>query len=151
MKPWVPSTWAGDLRGLLMVARRSQGNWRWEGPLGTPLGLVHWIASNPLPASFYGWYTQAAYNFNIGGYRLAPFARYEKYDMGASYEGLAPGFSPTPAGATPNGAFPSPRDTVYTVGANFYLNPNVVFKFDVQRFRTNSDFNRVDLGLGLAF
>ena len=25
-----------------MVALRSQGNWSWEGPLGTPLGLVHW-------------------------------------------------------------------------------------------------------------
>ena len=25
-----------------MVALRSQGNWRWEGPLGTPLGFVHW-------------------------------------------------------------------------------------------------------------
>ena len=25
-----------------MVALRSQGNWRWEGPLGTPLGLVRW-------------------------------------------------------------------------------------------------------------
>ena len=25
-----------------MVALRSQGNWRWEGPLGTPLGLVQW-------------------------------------------------------------------------------------------------------------
>ena len=25
-----------------MVALRSQGNWRWEGPLGTPLVLVHW-------------------------------------------------------------------------------------------------------------
>ena len=36
-KPWVPSTCAGDLRGLLMVALRSQGNWRWEGPLGTQL------------------------------------------------------------------------------------------------------------------
>ena len=45
------STCAGDLRGLLMVALRSQGNWRWEGPLGTPLGLevdifmlimIHW-------------------------------------------------------------------------------------------------------------
>ena len=23
-----------------MVALRSQGNWRWEGPLGTPLGLA---------------------------------------------------------------------------------------------------------------
>ena len=26
-----------------MVALRSQGNWRWEGPLGTPLGLGHWM------------------------------------------------------------------------------------------------------------
>ena len=25
-----------------MVPLRSQGNWRWEGPLGTQLGLVHW-------------------------------------------------------------------------------------------------------------
>ena len=25
-----------------MVALRGQGNWRWEGTLGTPLGLVHW-------------------------------------------------------------------------------------------------------------
>ena len=41
-KSWVPSTCAGDLRGLLMVALRSQGNWRWEGPVGTPLGLVQW-------------------------------------------------------------------------------------------------------------
>ena len=34
-----------------MVALRSQGNWRWEGPLGTPLGLVHWKrASSPVEA-----------------------------------------------------------------------------------------------------
>src|SRR5574339_102543 len=50
-KPWVPWPCAGDLRGLLMVALRSQGNWRWEGPLGTPLGLVHWKrASSPVEA-----------------------------------------------------------------------------------------------------
>ena len=34
-----------------MVALRSQGNWRWEGPLGTPLRLVHWKrASSPVEA-----------------------------------------------------------------------------------------------------
>src|SRR5574340_1037074 len=34
-----------------MVALRSQGNWRWEGPLGTPLRLVHWKrASSPVAA-----------------------------------------------------------------------------------------------------
>ena len=55
-KPWVPSTCAGDLRGLLMVALRSQGNWRWEGPLGTPLGLAHWKrASSPVEAGTAGY------------------------------------------------------------------------------------------------
>jgi len=54
-KPWLPLTCAGDLRGLLMVALRSQGNWRWEGPLGTPLGLVHWKrASSPVEAGTSG-------------------------------------------------------------------------------------------------
>ena len=34
---------------------RSQGNWRWEGPLGTPLGLVHWKrASSPVEAGTSG-------------------------------------------------------------------------------------------------
>jgi hypothetical protein len=42
-------------------------------------------------------------------------------------------------------------DTVYTIGANFYLNPNVVFKIDYQRFTQNRDFSRVDLGLGVSF
>ena len=52
----LPLTCAGDLRGLLMVALRSQGNWRWEGPLGTPLGLVHWKrASSPVEAGTAGY------------------------------------------------------------------------------------------------
>ena len=34
-----------------MVAPRIQGNWRWEGLLGTPLGLVHLKrASSPVEA-----------------------------------------------------------------------------------------------------
>ena len=38
-----------------MVALRSQGNWRWEGPLGTLLGLVHWKrASSPVEAGTAG-------------------------------------------------------------------------------------------------
>ena len=41
---------------VLMVALRSQGNWRWEGPLGTPLGLVHWKrASSPVEAGTAGY------------------------------------------------------------------------------------------------
>ena len=54
-KPWLPLTCAGDLRGLLMVALRSQGSWTWEGPPGTPLGLVHWKrASSPVEAGTSG-------------------------------------------------------------------------------------------------
>ena len=115
--------------------------------------------ANPMPSKFDGWFAQAAYNvWQQGGYRLAPFVRYERYDMGASYEGIAPGFATTPTGPVPNSTapsafdyFPVPRDHVATLGANLYLNPNVVLKIDYQKFRTNTDFSRVDLGLGLQF
>jgi len=44
------------MKVLLMVALRSQGNWRWEGPLGTPLGLAHWKrASSPVEAGTAGY------------------------------------------------------------------------------------------------
>ena len=102
-------------------------------------------AANPMPSAFYGWFVQAAYNvWQKGDYRVAPFVRYERYNMGEKYAGLAPGFT-FPAG------WPSLSDTVYTIGANFYLNPNVVFKVDYQRFKQNRDFSRVDLGLGVSF
>ena len=43
-------------RSLIYVYLRSQGNWRWEGPLGTPLGLVHWKrASSPVEAGTAGY------------------------------------------------------------------------------------------------
>src|SRR5574340_1166727 len=39
-----------------MVALRGQGNWRWEGPVGFPLGLVHWKrASCPVEAGTAGY------------------------------------------------------------------------------------------------
>jgi hypothetical protein len=58
---------------------------------------------------------------------------------------------PNPSAPTTLEYFAQPRDTVTTLGANFYLNPNVVFKVDYQRFRLNTNFSRVDLGLGLQF
>ena len=40
----------------ILALRRSQGNCRWEGPLGTPLGLVHWKrASSPVEAGTAGY------------------------------------------------------------------------------------------------
>ncbi|HZR36599.1 MAG TPA: FlxA-like family protein [Nevskia sp.] len=109
--------------------------------------------SNPLPSKFYGWYLQGAYNvWQHNGYKLAPFARWERYSMGAGYEGIAPGFSTVPTGLAADGRpWPQPYDRIWTFGANFYLNPHVVLKADYQTYQTNSDFTRFDLGLGLAY
>jgi hypothetical protein len=110
-------------------------------------------ASNPEPSAFYGGYLEAAATvWRHGGYRLVPFARYERYNLGLSYEGLAPGASPTPQGEVPGyGAWPLPHDSVVTVGASFYVTPHVVLKADYQHFDVNEDLSRVDLGLGLDF
>jgi hypothetical protein len=57
-----------------------------------------------------------------------------------------------PTGLASDGRpWPQPRDRVWTLGTNFYLNPNVVLKADYQRFGTNTDLTRVDLGLGVSF
>jgi hypothetical protein len=112
---------------------------------------------NPIPSEFYGYYLQGAYTlWEHEDYRLAPFVRWEYYNMGARYEGtLGPAI---PAGLVPvsdspgdYGSWPSNRDRVWTVGANFYMTPHVVLKLDYQWFNENTDFTRLDLGLGVAF
>ena len=115
--------------------------------------LLNTGVSNPLPAQFLGYYVEGGYSlWEQGNYRLAPFARWEHYDMGYSYQGIAPGFTTVPAGLAADGQpWPVPRDTVWTFGFNFYLDPHLVFKADYQTFRDNRDFTRFDLGLGLNF
>jgi hypothetical protein len=75
--------------------------------------------------------------------------------MGSRYAGTTPmiptGRIPLSASPGDNGLWPQNHDRVWTLGANFYLNPHVVFKADWQRFNVNSAFNRFDLGLGLNF
>ena len=109
--------------------------------------------SNPLPSEFLGYYLQAAYTvWQRNGARLTPFARWEHYDMGAGYEGIPPGFPTVPTGLAADGLpWPQPNDRVWTLGANFYINPHVVFKADYQTFDVNKDLSRFDLGLGLSF
>ena len=110
--------------------------------------------ANPMPASFYGGYVQAAYNiWQSGDQRAVPFARAERYNMGAKYEGIAPGFSAQPIQpVTADGqVFAKPYDNVLTLGLSYFLNPNVVFKGDYQWFSTNTNFNRLNLGMGLTF
>jgi cell division protein FtsB len=102
---------------------------------------------NPIPSEFYGYFAQAAYGlWERGDYRLAPFVRWERYNMGARYAGTAGPVTPGDLGFWPRN-----QDRVWTVGANFYTTPHVVFKADYQWFELNGDFNRFDLGLGLNF
>jgi hypothetical protein len=112
---------------------------------------------NPIPSAFYGYFAQAAYGlWEHGDYRLAPFVRWERYNMGSRYAGTAGPVLPlgaVPLSATRGdyGYWPHNQDRVWTVGANFYTTPHVVFKADYQWFEVNGDFNRFDLGLGLNF
>jgi len=117
-----------------------------------PYNIANAGTPNPIPSKFWGYYLQGAYTvWRHNGYRLAPFVRWERYDIGASYE-IASGTSPVPTGLASDGKpWPQPYDRVWTYGANFYVNPHVVLKADYQTFRTNSDFTRFDLGLGLNF
>jgi phosphate-selective porin O/P len=112
---------------------------------------------NPIPSSFYGYFFQAAYDvWQHGEYRLAPFTRWEVYNMGASYEGTPGPMIPVgdiPLTSAPGDYGPWPRNTdrVWTIGANFYITPHVVLKTDYQHFLINNGFTRFDLGLGVAF
>jgi hypothetical protein len=112
---------------------------------------------NPIPSAFYGYFLQGAYTlWERDDYRLAPFVRWERYDMGSRYEGTSGPVVPTglvPISANPgdSGYWPINHDRVWTVGANFYTSPHLVFKIDYQWFEMNSDFTRLDLGMGLAF
>ena len=112
---------------------------------------------NPIPSSFYGYYFQAAYDvWQQGEYRVSPFARWEVYNMGSSYEGTPGPMIPTgsiPLTGAPGdyGLWPRNQDRVWTVGANLYASPHVVLKLDYQHFMINNGFTRFDLGLGLNF
>ena len=112
---------------------------------------------NPMPSAFYGYFAQAAYGlWERGDYRLAPFIRWERYNLGARYEGTSGPATPAgrvPLSAAPGyyGYWPRNQDQVWSVGTNFYLSPHVVFKADYQWFDLNRDFDRFDLGLGVNF
>ena len=76
-----------------------------------------------------------------GDYSLVPFARYERLNTAVGFSGLPQGVAP----AT------DPDTRVMTVGASFYLHPQVVLKIDTQRYFNNSQLDRVNLGLGFHY
>lgn len=97
---------------------------------------------SPIPKDFFGWYTQAAYRLWESGKRsLSPFVRYERYNTASAYAAMPAALSLSAR----------PTETVGTVGLNYQLNPNVVFKADYQTFHVDSARDRFDLGLGLTF
>jgi hypothetical protein len=128
---WTPGRW--DLSALYA-----------SGSISNTAALNASLVGNPtlIPARFEGGYLQAAYHlWSKGDYSLAPFARWERFNTASAFADLGPGLTPAPA----------PTEQVVTLGANFYVTPVVVLKADYQRFRVNSDANRVDLGLGFSF
>ena len=128
---YTPGRW--DLSGLY-----SRGTISNTAALNTPL-----IGSTTLiPASFDGWYAQAAYRvWSNADYSLAPFARWEQFNTARSFAALGAGLSPQAART----------EAVATVGANFMIGSGIVLKADYQRFRLNRDADRFDLGLGWSF
>jgi hypothetical protein len=130
---WQPGKW--DLAALYSRGRISgTGDYN----LATALDGT----DNPIPKSFYGWYTQPANKlWDNGEYSLSPFGRYEKFNTAAKYENM-------PAGMEIADGL---EERVITVGANLRVGPSVVLKADVQRFRQNKDMDRFNLGLGYQF
>lgn len=95
--------------------------------------------SQVAPSSFWGYYAEAGYHFRLGEeMELSPFVRYERYNTQAS----------VPSGFT---ADPKNNERVTTVGVNFKLHPQVVFKADYQDFKEDSTKDRFSLGVGYMF
>ena len=128
---WKPGSW--DLTAL--YARGSLSN-------TADFNLTVAGQPTPIPKEFWGWYTQAAYRmWSQGDYSLSPFIRYERFNTAAKYEALPPGL----------GIDPAPTELVTTVGVNFKVHPNVVFKADYQKFKVDDTRDRFDLGIGFLF
>jgi len=97
----------------------------------------------PIPKTFYGGYVQGAWRnaWTYKDYSLAPFTRYEWVNTAAAY-------APVPQGL---GVDASPTEQIWTVGANLFASPGIVFKADYQRYKVDSARNSYQLGFGLNF
>jgi hypothetical protein len=100
----------------------------------------------PVPKSFWGSYVQGAWRvWENGESSLAPFVRYEAFNTASS-------FASVPLGL---GVPTADTERVWTVGVNYYLTPEVVFKADYQHFNITDALlgygTRFDLGVGYQF
>ncbi len=128
---WTPGAW--DLSALYT-----------RGSITGTAALNQTLVGNTslIPSGFDGMYAQAAYKLWSSGNRsLAPFFRWERFNSAKNYADLGTGITPSATSA----------ERVYTVGANFNLTPSVVLKADYQKFKSNRNLDRLNLGLGWAF
>ena len=97
----------------------------------------------PVPQLFYGGYVQGAWRnaWQYKDYALTPFTRYEWVNTAAAYASVPQGL----------GVPPVPTEQIWTIGADFYITPSIVFKADYQQFRIDSSRNSFQLGFGLNF
>ena len=106
------------------------------------LNLTFVGQATPVPASFDGWYAQAAYQLlKSGDYVLSPFARYEQFNTARRYTALPAGLG-VPAGAD---------EKVVTLGANLRVGEGVVLKADYQKFSEDKSRDRLNLGVGFSY
>ena len=148
-----PSTVLAGVDANLFVwdlhARYSAANWDFralysEGGLGDTAainqaaGLA--LGSNKAaPEDFWGWYVEAAYHvYRRGDIDIVPFVRYEAYN---TQESVAPGYTIDPLN----------DEDVITAGLSLYVDPQVVFKFDVQDYGTDDKKDRWNVGIGWMF
>ena len=96
-----------------------------------------------IPQDFYGWYVQAAwYAWQQGDLpartvRSLPALQY-RLEICDPCRGT-------------DARIALPTEGVTTLGASFFITPNIVIKADYQWFQTNRDADRFQLGLGLNF
>ena len=131
-------------------AKYFRGNWDLQalyarGTLGDAAQVSNALVAasgdpaNIAPKVFDGWYYRAAYRiWKHGDMSLTPFVRIEKFN---TQKEVAEGFNANPLN----------DDRVITAGMNFWLHPQVVLKADYQKFRTNTNSDRFNLGLGYMF
>lgn len=132
---WTPGRW--DLAALYA-----------RGYIDNTADINATFIGNPtlIPQSFFGWYTQAAYQlFQRGTASLYPFVRFEQVNTASDYAKIAPGLTPESAS----------DQNIIVGGFSFNFANGVVLKADYQHFddddSDNEPSNQFDLGIGYQF
>lgn len=98
---------------------------------------------NAAPDDFYGWYTQLAYHaYKTNEIDIAPFIRFERFDVSQQENAANGGFFPREVTA---------KDRITTVGVNIYPHADVVVKADYQYYAKDNAHSSFNLGLGYQF